>query len=63
MRSVPILTVLGSLWLLLSGHFTPLLLVLGLASVLLVVWPVKLCLVAHRSAWLAQVFSASVQVL
>jgi multicomponent Na+:H+ antiporter subunit E len=38
MRNVPILTVLGVLWLLLSGHFTPLLISLGLASVLLVVW-------------------------
>ena len=38
MRNVPILTVLGVFWLLLSGHYTPLLLGLGLASVLLVVW-------------------------
>ena len=38
MRNVPILIALSSLWLLLSGHFTPLLISLGLASVLLVVW-------------------------
>ena len=38
MRNLPILAVLGVFWLLLSGHYTPLLLGLGLASVLLVVW-------------------------
>jgi len=38
MHNAFILTVLGVFWLLLSGHYTPLLLVLGLASVLLVVW-------------------------
>ena len=38
MRNVPILIALSSLWLLLSGHFTPLLISLGLASVLLVAW-------------------------
>lgn len=41
MRSLPIVAVLGVFWLLLSGHFTPLLLVLGLASVVLVVWFVQ----------------------
>ena len=38
MRNLPILAVLGVFWLLLSGHYTPLLLGLGLASVLLVIW-------------------------
>ncbi|MGB5736206.1 MAG: Na+/H+ antiporter subunit E [Thiohalocapsa sp.] len=38
MRNILILTVLSVFWLLLSGHYTPLLLALGLASVLLVVW-------------------------
>lgn len=41
LRSLPISAVLGIFWLLLSGHFTPLLLALGLASVLLVVWFVR----------------------
>lgn len=38
MKSIPILALLGVLWLLLSGHITPLLIVLGAASTLLVVW-------------------------
>lgn len=38
MRYALILTVLGVFWLVLSGHFTPLLLALGAASVLLVLW-------------------------
>jgi multicomponent Na+:H+ antiporter subunit E len=38
MQNVLILSVLSLFWLLLSGHYTPLLLGLGLASVLLVVW-------------------------
>ncbi len=38
MRNLLLLTVLSVFWLLLSGHYTPLLLGLGLASVLLVAW-------------------------
>lgn len=38
MQSIPILTLLGVVWLLFSGHFTPLLMALGAASVVLVVW-------------------------
>jgi multicomponent Na+:H+ antiporter subunit E len=38
MRNILKQTVLSVFWLLLSGHYTPLLLALGLASVLLVVW-------------------------
>ncbi len=38
MQSIPILTLLGVVWLLLSGHITPLLIALGAASSLLVVW-------------------------
>jgi multicomponent Na+:H+ antiporter subunit E len=38
MRYLFLLIVLGVFWLLLSGHFTPLLLTLGVASVLLVIW-------------------------
>jgi multicomponent Na+:H+ antiporter subunit E len=38
MRNVPILTTLSVFWLLLSGHFTPLLISLGFGSVLLVIW-------------------------
>jgi multicomponent Na+:H+ antiporter subunit E len=37
-QNLQLLIVLGALWLLLSGHYTPLLLFLGTASVLLVVW-------------------------
>lgn len=38
MHNILILSVLAVFWLLLSGHYTPLLLGLGVASVLLVVW-------------------------
>jgi multicomponent Na+:H+ antiporter subunit E len=41
MRYALILTVLGVFWLVLSGHFTPLLITLGAASVLLVLWFVR----------------------
>jgi len=41
-RSLSLGATLFGLWLLLSGHFEPLLLILGLASVALVVW------IAHR---------------
>ncbi len=37
-RNLQALLVLGGIWLLLSGHFTPLLLLLGGASVALVIW-------------------------
>lgn len=38
MQNLQALAVLGAFWLLLSGHYTPLLLLLGAASVILVVW-------------------------
>lgn len=40
-RNLQLLLVLGAFWLLLSGHYTPLLIALGAASVLLVVWLVR----------------------
>jgi multicomponent Na+:H+ antiporter subunit E len=40
-QNARILAVLAVLWLLLSGHFTTLLLALGAASVLLVVWLIR----------------------
>lgn len=37
-QNLQVAIVLGAFWLLLSGHYTPLLLLLGAASVVLVIW-------------------------